>query len=228
MTLLSRLGSLLSLRVQLDERVPLSYKLRLSMEYGMCLIRGALTWGVRESWLSPLFRGRGVVVRCASRIRLGKGVRLGDFVVLDGLGASGITFGDSVKIGDFGRLICSGSLTHLGEGISIGHRVGIGEFCRIGGSGGVSIGEDTIVGQYFSVHPENHEFSDKQRLIREQGTARAPVVVGANCWIGAKVTLLAGSEVGHSSVVAAGSVVNSRFPPYSVIGGVPARLIKSY
>ena len=70
MTLLSRLGALLSLRIQLDERVPLSYKLRLSLEYGICLIRGALTLGVRESWLSPLFRGRGVVVRCASRMSI--------------------------------------------------------------------------------------------------------------------------------------------------------------
>jgi len=228
MTILSRLGSLFSLRVALDEGVPASYKLRLSLEYGICLIRGALTFGVRQSVLSPLFRGRGVVVRCASRIKVGKGVRLGDFVVLDGLSAQGIVLQDGVKIGEFGRLICSGSLKNLGHGITVGQRVGIGEFCRIGGSGGVSIGDDTIIGQYLSVHPENHEFADKQRLIREQGTVRAPVIVGANCWIGAKVTLLAGSEIGHSSVVAAGSVVNAKFPPYSVIGGVPARLLKSY
>ena len=53
-----------------------------------------------------------------------------------------------------------------------------------------------------------------------------PVMIEDGCWIGANVTILKGVTIGHGSVVAAGSVVTKSFPPYSIIGGVPAKLIK--
>ena len=53
-----------------------------------------------------------------------------------------------------------------------------------------------------------------------------PVTIEDGCWIGANVTILKGVTIGHGSVVAAGSVVTKSFPPYSIIGGVPAKLIK--
>ena len=53
-----------------------------------------------------------------------------------------------------------------------------------------------------------------------------PVVIGDGCWIGANVTILKGVTLGHDSVVAAGSVVTRSCEPYSVIGGVPARLLR--
>ncbi|WP_349985200.1 acyltransferase [Stenotrophomonas sp. WHRI 8082] len=228
MSFFTSIGSAFSLRFKLDDRIPLSYKIGLAIEHLFSLARGFLTFGVRKRLFTPVFRGRGASIRCGSLVSLGRGVRLGRFSLVDGLSSRGASLGDGAKLGDFSRIVCSGSLGNLGVGVVIGHRVGIGEYSRLGGSGGVFIGDDTIIGQYFSAHPENHNFLDKSTLIRLQGTERAEIVVGPNCWIGAKVTLLAGATIGHSSVVAAGSVVNSSFPPYSVIGGVPARLLKSY
>lgn len=218
---------LFPLRLRIDGRVPASYKFMLTLRLLFQMARGLFTC-VRRSSLGPLFRAERVRILSGLSITVGTGVRLGSDVVLDGLGEEGIRIGSNVKIGDFSRLICSGTISNLGRYIELGDRVGLGEFSRIGGSGGVRIGNDTIIGQYFSAHPENHNYSNKQVLIRDQGTTRSEIIVGENCWIGAKVSLLAGTRVGHSCVIAAGSVVSGVFPPYSVIGGVPARILKSY
>ncbi len=170
--------------------------------------------------------GRGVIINHRNKLDLGKSIKLGDGVLLDCLGQSGIKLGDAVSIGAFSRLIVSADYSNLGTGIIIEGGVGIGEFSRIGGSGGVEIGKDTIIGQYFSCHPENHIFSDTDKPIKQQGTIRKPIIIGEGCWIGSKVSILAGSIVGDNSVIAAGAVVNGEFPPYSVIGGVPAKIIK--
>ena len=64
------------------------------------------------------------------------------------------------------------------------------------------------------------------QAIRLQGVKRTGIKIGKNCWIGAKVTILDGVTIGDGCIVAAGAVVNSSFPDNSVIGGVPARLLK--
>ena len=170
--------------------------------------------------------GKGVVLRSKRCITLGKGVSLGDYCYLDGLGRQGITIGQGSAIGRYSSLKVSGTLTDLGEGIRLGDNVGIGEFAHIGGAGGVSIGSNTIVGAYFSVHPENHVFEDKDKLIREQGVSREGIEIGEDCWIGAKVSILDGARVGNGCVIAAGAVVKGQFGDNVVIGGIPAKVLK--
>jgi acetyltransferase-like isoleucine patch superfamily enzyme len=121
----------------------------------------------------------------------------------------------------------STTLYDLGSHITIGNNVGIGEFAYLGGAGGLDIGDDCIVGQYFSCHPENHVFSDTSMPIRLQGITRKGIRIGKNCWIGAKVTILDGVTIGDNCVIAAGAVVTRQMPADSVIGGVPARVLKS-
>ena len=173
-----------------------------------------------------LFLGKNVVFKNISNIELGKGIYLDDYVYLNGLGKGNIIIGNNCRIGAYSRLIISTTYNNLGEYIHIGNNVGMGEFCRIGGSGGVSIGDNTIIAQYLSLHPENHNFSDTSKLIKEQGTTRKAINIGENCWIGAKVTVLAGVTIGNNCIIAAGSVVNKSMPDNSIIGGVPAKIIK--
>ena len=153
-------------------------------------------------------------------------VKIGRFCLVDALSNNGIKFGSNFSLGDYSVIKCSGSLRDLGKGINIASNVGIGEYAYIGGAGGVEIGADTIVGQYLSIHPENHIFSDMNKTIREQGVTRKGVYIGQNCWIGSKVTFLDGSKIGNGCVVAAGAVVNGSFPDNAVIGGVPAKILK--
>lgn len=161
-----------------------------------------------------------------TKIHWGKFLKIGNEVYLSALGSEGIWFGDNVGIGAFSRLIVATSLNEIGIGIKIGNRVGIGEFAYLGGAGGLTIGDDCIIGQYFSCHPENHHCNDLAIAIRLQGVYRKGIQIGENCWIGSKVTVLDGVELGNGCVVAAGAVVTKSFPENSVIGGVPARLIK--
>ena len=131
-----------------------------------------------------------------------------------------------MRIGAFSRLVVGTSFTNLGKYIKIGNNVGIGEFAYLGGGGGLEIGDDCIIGQYLSCHPENHNFNNPKVLIRLQGVTRKGIKIGKNCWIGAKVTILDGVEIGNNCVIAAGAVVRSSMPSHTVIGGVPARILK--
>ena len=170
--------------------------------------------------------GKSVRLYNVARISFGKHLKIGDYVQLSALGTEGIQLGDNVSIGSFSRLIVSTSMHHIGKGIKLGNNVGLGEFAYLGGAGGLSIGDHTIIGQYLSCHPENHVTTEIDELIRLQGVTRIGIEIGKNCWIGAKVTILDGVKIGDGCIVAAGAVVTKSFEPNSVIGGVPAKLIK--
>ncbi|ABG60139.1 acetyl transferase [Cytophaga hutchinsonii ATCC 33406] len=174
-----------------------------------------------------LMLGRSVRFMYAQNIVIGKFVKLDDGVYLSGLGKGKLTLANNVSIGAYSRIIVSTSLNNIGEYIHIGNNVGIGEFAYLGGGGGLEIGDDCIIGQYLSCHPENHNYDSVDTLIRHQGVSRQGIVIGKNCWIGSKVTILDGVHIGNNCVIAAGAVVTKSVPDNSVVGGVPARVLKS-
>lgn len=171
--------------------------------------------------------GKGVTFFNLPKIKWGKFLRLGDQVYVSALSKNGIHFGDNVSVGAFSRVIVSTSLNNIGNKIVIGNNVGIGEFAYLGGAGGLEIGDECIIGQYLSCHPENHKYGNLEIAIRQQGVSRKGILIGKNCWIGSKVTILDGVKIDNGCIVAAGSVVTKSFPENSIIGGVPAKLIKS-
>lgn len=189
------------------------------------LLRGSGLW-LRGRAGRGAMLGRGVRLQYPALICGGRWLKLGDHVRLSGLGSDGLTLGDRVSIGAFSQVIVSTSLAAPGRFIHLGHRVGIGEFAYLGGGGGLSIGDDCIIGQYFSCHPENHCHANYDLPIRLQGVTRQGIRIGANCWIGSKVTVLDGVSIGAGCVVAAGAVVTRSVPAGSVVAGVPARVIK--
>ncbi|MFT5384722.1 MAG: acetyltransferase-like isoleucine patch superfamily enzyme [Saprospiraceae bacterium] len=209
----------------LDPAVSSVVLLSLSWQKIWCVIRSLklLFFGKIPNWL---FLGRGVRFFNIANMRFGKFVQLEDHVYLNALGKSALELGNNVKIGAYSRLVISTSFNNIGNYIKIGDNVGLGEFAYLGGAGGLEIGADCIIGQYLSCHPENHHFEDTNKLIRLQGTSRKGIKIGKNCWIGAKVTVLDGVIIGDNCVIAAGAVVNKSIPSNTVIGGVPARVIK--
>jgi acetyltransferase-like isoleucine patch superfamily enzyme len=104
--------------------------------------------------------------------------------------------------------------------------VGIAQNCFIQVRGEVIIGNNVIFGPGVSVFSENHKFSDPDIPIVGQGEIRKGVVIEDNVWIASGATILDGVHIGNNSIVAAGSVVNKNVPPYAIVGGVPAKILK--
>jgi len=172
------------------------------------------------------FLGKGVVVDHFRLMSIGRNTRIEHYCVIGAFGKKNLTIGNNSSIGVFSRVVVSSGFQNIGEYIFIGNNVGVGGYANIGGSGGVSIGNDTIIGPYFSAHPENHNFDDLNSPIRLQGTTRKSIVIGENCWIGAKVTVLAGVTIGKGSIIGAGAVVTKSIPEYSIALGNPAVIVK--
>lgn len=165
-------------------------------------------------------------IKARSYLKFKAPLMIGRECYIDALGINGIECGSRVSFGLRTTMIVTGSLNDLGKGIRIGNNVGLGTNGHYGGAGGVEIGDDTIFGNYVSVHPENHNFDSPDVPIRLQGVNHKGIKIGKGCWIGAKATILDGTIIGNGCIVAAGAVVRGVFPDNVIIGGVPAKIIK--
>lgn len=107
----------------------------------------------------------------------------------------------------------------------------IGDYTRIGLHntiiGPVTIGSHVNLAQGITVTALNHNFENPDLRIDEQGVSTKPVVIGNDVWIGANAVILPGVTIGEHCVVAAGAVVTKDVPPRSLVGGVPAKVIKN-
>lgn len=106
----------------------------------------------------------------------------------------------------------------------------IGDYTRIGIHntiiGPVTIGNHVNLAQSITVTALNHNFDDANKRIDEQGVSTSQTVIDDDVWIGANAVILPGVTIGTHSVVAAGAVVTKDVPPHSLVGGVPAKIIK--
>jgi len=90
----------------------------------------------------------------------------------------------------------------------------------------VEFGEGTIVADWVYICDFDHVTDNVHRPIKDQGIVKSPVRIGSDVWVGAKASILRGSTVGHGSVIAAHAVVKQDVPPFSIAGGIPARVLK--
>ena len=108
--------------------------------------------------------------------------------------------------------------------IKIGYRSELGTRCLI--QSNVNIGDNVIMGPDVKIYSRNHLFDSLDYPIQDQGKKQFNTIIGNDVWIGANVIITAGRKIGNHCVIAAGAVVTRNFPDFSVIGGVPAKLIK--
>ena len=113
--------------------------------------------------------------------------------------------------------------TDFGKNITLGEEVFINACCHFQDHGGVFIGDGCQIGHNVVFATLNHGFSPEDR----KTTYPAPIVLGKNVWVGSNATLLPGVTIGDNAIVAAGAVVTKDVEPNTVVGGVPARLIKT-
>lgn len=191
------------------------------------IVRGLFLKPFLKRSAGLVFLGRNVIVRHSYQLSVGKNLILEDNVSVNALSFNGITLGDNVSIAKDSILFCTGVIAQKGTGITIGNRTGISARAYLAGQGGITIGNDVIMGPNVQIFSENHAFSDLTIPIKQQGVIKQAVQIGNNCWIGGGATILAGVTLGDGCVVAAGSVVNKSFSGNTVIGGIPAKAIKS-
>lgn len=115
--------------------------------------------------------------------------------------------------------------------ITIGEDCTLGEHIHITACNKVSIGNGVLTGRYVFISDNSHGSTDKEMLknippSNRPMTIKGSVNIGNNVWIGERVCILSGVNIGDGAVVAANSVVTKDVPPYSVVGGVPSKIIK--
>lgn len=208
-------------RFELDGRIPLPYLLRIMWVKSVQMLYGMVVMRRLRCFVSP-----NSSIKCVSKIKTKGFLMIARGCVVDALSTDGVVFGNGVSVGYGTSIECTGTIRHIGKGMTVGDNVGLGVKCHYGCAGGIEIGDNTIVGIYVTMHSENHVFSELGKPIREQGVSHKGIKVGRNCWIGAKVTILDGAIIGDGCVIAAGAVVRGTFPDNCVIGGVPAKILK--
>jgi acetyltransferase-like isoleucine patch superfamily enzyme len=172
--------------------------------------------------------GKQVSIRYAAYLQAGKELIIEDYAEINARSTQKIILGNRVTIGKY-AIIRPGNLYggEPGEGLVVGDHSNIGPYCYIGCSGHISIGNNVMISPRVSIYAENHVFDHTDTPIKSQGVKKENVVIEDDCWIASNSILLAGVTIGKGSIVAAGSVVTQDVPPYSVVAGVPARVIKN-
>ena len=113
--------------------------------------------------------------------------------------------------------------TDCGKNIHIGKNVFINMGCKFQDQGGIFIGDGALIGHNVVLATLNHAASPKDR----DSMIPAPIRIGKNVWVGANAVILPGVTIGDGAIVAAGAVVNRDVPENTVVGGVPAKVIRT-
>ncbi len=115
------------------------------------------------------------------------------------------------------------------ENIKIGDGSWVGSYCNFRPvEHKITLGKNVIVAQNVAMIADSHNYQDVTKPIKDQGIYGGDITIEDNTWIGCNSVILHNVKIGQGSVVGAGSVVTKNVPPYCVVAGMPARIIKKY
>jgi len=130
------------------------------------------------------------------------------------------------KLGNSSYRIRDGVTIHFPQRVSIGNNTTLNEWVYIDGRPGVTIGNWVRIGHRVSIIPADHGFKDKKTKIAKQDFVQAPVIIEDDVLIGVDSKILKGVRIGKGAIVGAGSVVIRDVKPYTVVQGVPAKVVR--
>jgi acetyltransferase-like isoleucine patch superfamily enzyme len=112
------------------------------------------------------------------------------------------------------------------KNIEIGDNVYINYSVLLDGAGGIKVGNNVMFAQYAQIFTRSHTYDKRTIPMCKQSYKIKPVVIGDDVWIGTHAVILPGITVGKGSIIGANAVVTKNVPPYAIVGGVPAKVIK--
>lgn len=116
--------------------------------------------------------------------------------------------------------------------ITIGHNVCFNYRCHVGAINKIIIGNNVLIGSQVLITDHSHGELTKEELLispaKRKLYSKGPVIIGDDVWIGEGACILPNVTIGHNSVIGANSVVTHDIPPFSIVGGNPARIIRKY
>lgn len=156
---------------------------------------------------------------------------------------AGLSMGPGARIEDGARLVLAAggritlgrdtiiqarAILDTGPGghITLGSKNSVNPYCVIYGHGGLDTGDFVRIAAHTVIIPANHIYDDPDRPIARQGLRKEGIRIGDDVWVGSGCRILDGVTIGNGAVLAAGAVVHRDVEAYTVVGGVPARLLK--
>jgi acetyltransferase-like isoleucine patch superfamily enzyme len=123
--------------------------------------------------------------------------------------------------------ICQHVILKFPQRLSIGSNVTINRGTFITARAEITIGDNVLFGPYVVLNSGDHDHSDSATPMARQGHTLAPITIADDVWIGAHALILKGAVIGRGAIVAGGAVVTGEVEPYTIVAGVPARVIKT-
>lgn len=169
-----------------------------------------------------VYFGTNVILRHPHKIHLGDNVVIDDNCVLDAKGTAnqGIFIGNGVFIGRNTILCCKDGDIHIDDNVLIGFN------CEIFSGHFVKLGKNIQIAAYSYLNGGTHDYGRVDIPVLEQQRSARGIIVEDNAWLAANVKVLDGVIIGQDAIVGAGAVVYQDVPPFAIVGGVPARLIR--
>lgn len=192
-------------------------------------VPGALGFALRKTFYPSLLGacgrnvvfGQNVVLRHPGKIRIGDNVVIDDNCLIDAKGDAnaGITIGSGVFIGRNTILSCKNGDIVVEDGANIGFN------CELFSASRVRVGRGTLLAAYCYLIGGDHDFSNPDVPVLEQGRVSQGVDVGEGAWLGAGAKVLDGVRIGDRAVIGAGAVVRQSVEAGAIAVGVPARVV---
>jgi acetyltransferase-like isoleucine patch superfamily enzyme len=222
----------LDLYLQRQADGPAHYILEQLLQFLFGWIPTPIGMGIRAIFYRLMLKMDGLsAIETNVRLRFANHIQLGQSTYLDQgtyihACPQGVTIGANT-------LVMHGAILHVYNfrdlphaGIHIGYDSLIGEYNVIRGQGGVTIGNRVFTSPMVQIIAVNHVFDDPQRSFVDQGITAEGIVIEDDVWIGSGAIITDGVRVGQGAVIAAGAVVTKDVAPHTVVGGVPARLLR--
>lgn len=158
----------------------------------------------------------------------GKNCKIEEDVIIHTVCEHKVIIGNNVTICKGAVIRPSGYYSgNIGWGLRMGNNSSIGAYSYIGCSGKIEIGDNVMMGPGVNIIAENHVFDNIDIPMNRQGVTNIGIRIADNVWIGTRAIILDGVSIGEGAIIAAGALVNKNVPAYAIVGGIPAKVIKS-